>query len=641
MLFRRSAKGRSPCIVSTCTSSKAKLGRAVELETLEERRLLTTITVTSNSDALIHMGTTLRDAIVMANLLPGADTVQFSIAGTPTIHPITALPDVTGATIIDGTTQPGTHSVFIEGTGTIPAPLTLPDDGLRLTGSNITLRGLAIGGFTSTDAAGVRIFGDNNAVVGSWIGTDPSGAADGNFNGIIVESASNTSIGSATSVDHNLISANFLDGVQFNGDGSGNVVAGNYIGVDISGNIALPNGLSGINVQLPGGVGTNDVLIGGSAAGAGNVISGNNFNGVTIDSVSGVQLQGNIIGLNAGGTMAIRNDANGIQILGSAGSIDIGGAAAGARNVISGNAGDGVQVDSSGSGTVIHGNIIGPDINGTAAIPLSTQANGVSVLSGSVQIGGAAAAEGNLISANEQNGINLIASGNDVENNRIGTAANGTTALANAGDGIYIDGSDNTIGTPGTGNTIAYNGGTGISVAFSPADLRNAIRGDNIYLNGRLGIDLGDDGVTMNDPQDVDSGPNEFQNFPVLTAITLSGGTATISGTLNSTPSSTFAIDLFVSQIWDTSTYGEGQKYLGSTTVTTDAAGNASFTTTVSGVPAGWNYFAATATDSVGNTSEFAYDPTPGASPQAQAAAPSAAAAKKDDKSSSLRDLLV
>src|SRR4051794_28527314 len=122
----------------------------------------------------------------------------------------------------------------------------------------------------------------------------------------------------------------------------------------------------------------------------------------------------------------------------------------------------------------------------------------------------------------------------------------------------------------------------------------------------------------MNDPQDPDAGPNEFQNFPVLTAVTLSGGTATISGTLNSTPNSAFAIDLFASQIWDTSTYGEGQKYLGATTVTTDAAGNASFTATVGGVPSGWNYFAATATDAAGNTSEFSYDPTPGAAPSAK-----------------------
>jgi hypothetical protein len=117
----------------------------------------------------------------------------------------------------------------------------------------------------------------------------------------------------------------------------------------------------------------------------------------------------------------------------------------------------------------------------------------------------------------------------------------------------------------------------------------------------------------------------------VLTAVTLSGGNATISGTLNSTPLSTFVIDFFASQIWDTTTYGEGQKYLGSTTVTTDAVGNASFTATVGGVPAGFNYFAATATDSSGNTSEFSYDPTPGAAPVPSAVAQPAAVTKPKD----------
>jgi len=157
-------------------------------------------------------------------------------------------------------------------------------------------------------------------------------------------------------------------------------------------------------------------------------------------------------------------------------------------------------------------------------------------------------------------------------------------------------------------------------VTLSDTNVRNAIRGNDIFYNELLGIDLGDDGVTPNDPMDVDPGPNEFQNYPVLTAVSLSGSSATISGTLNSTPSSTFAIDFFASEIWDTSTFGEGQKYLGSTTVTTDAAGNTSFTATVGPVPSGYRYFAATATDSVGNSSEFSYDPTPGAPPQGRTA---------------------
>jgi hypothetical protein len=237
---------------------------------------------------------------------------------------------------------------------------------------------------------------------------------------------------------------------------------------------------------------------------------------------------------------------------------------------------------------------------------------------------GSTTIDGNLIAANEGSGIDLIdtSSGNVVTNNFIGVNAAGATTLGNAGSGVYIDSADNQIGTPAAGNSIAYNGSNGVTVALSDTDVRNTIRGDNIYFNGGLGIDLGDDGVTPNDAQDPDFGPNEFQNYPVLTSVSLAGSNATISGTLNSTPSSTFIIDFFASVIWDTSTFGEGQKYLGSTAVTTDASGNASFSATVGGVPSGFNYFAATATDSVGNTSEFSYDPTPGE--DASAAAPPA-----------------
>ena len=199
--------------------------------------------------------------------------------------------------------------------------------------------------------------------------------------------------------------------------------------------------------------------------------------------------------------------------------------------------------------------------------------------------------------------------GNSVQSNLIGVAPDGTTALGNREDGIDINGSDNVIGSPTTGNSIGYNGQVGVAVELSPTFVRNAIRGNNIFYNGGLGIDLGDNGVTPNDPMDPDVGPNNFQNFPDLTSVSLSGSTATISGTLNSTPLSTFIIDFFASQIWDPTQFGEGQKYLGSITVTTDAAGNASFTATMGGVPAGYNYFAATATDSAGNTSEFDHDP--------------------------------
>jgi hypothetical protein len=550
MLFRFGAKRRKAQRSARISRNR---NQVVQLESLEERRLLATFDVTSIGDLPV-LGT-LRGAILGANALPGADTITFHITGTPTIHPNTALPPVTGPTTIDGTTQPGWTAgapvVFIEGTLTPPDLISGSTDGLRLTGGASTLRGLIIGGFSGLGAAGVRVSGNNNVVAGNWIGTDTTGTTDdGNLEGIVVEAATNTRIGGSTLADRNVISANFLDGLRFNGTGSGNVVAGNYIGVTAAGNAALANQLSGINVQPLAGPETTDLLIGGTVATARNVISGNNLDGIMVGDVSGVRIQGNYIGTDATGAAAIANNAN-----------------------------------------------------------------GVNVVSGAVLIGGSTAGAGNVISANDGNGVQLGSSGSSVQYNFIGLAADGTAALGNAGDGIFIDGSDNSIGTPTTGNSIAYNDGTGITVALSPLDVRNAIRGDNIFLNGGLGIDLGGDGVTMNDPQDPDVGPNNFQNFPVLTSVTLSGSTATISGTLNSAPLSQFVIDFFASQIWDTTTYGEGQKYLGSTTVTTDAAGNATFTATVSGVPSGFNFFAATATDASGNTSEFSYDPTPGASP--------------------------
>jgi titin len=596
----------------------------VGVEDLEERRLLATFVVNSNADLpaiapgpiLPFMPLTLRQAIVNANATTAADTILFNLpTGATTIHPLTALPTVTGPTTIDGTSQPGyagSPNVTLDGTGTLlPDPLTGNTDGLRFEGGSSTLRGVIIGGFDGLTGAGVSIAGPGgNVIAGNWIGTDVTGSLPrANFEGLVIDGSSNNRIGGTTAADRNVISASGLDGVRFaSGGDTGNVVSGNYIGTNAAGDAPLTNGLSGVSVEA-GPV--SDLLIGGTAAGAGNVISGNGLNGVTITDVSGVRVAGNRIGTNAAGTAAIPNGFTGVNVTGGASDVVIGGATAAARNVISGNGGDGVLIDATGTGNTVQGNHVGTNAVGTAPIP--NLGNGVSVATGGVLVGGSTAAAGNLISGNDQNGILLTGDANRVEFNRIGTTADATAALANDGDGVRIAGADNVIGTTTSGNTIAYNGNVGVVVEFDPAFVRNAIRGDNIYLNGGLGIDLGDDGVTMNDPQDPDEGPNEFQNFPVLASITLSGGAATIKGTLNSTPNSTFAVDLFVSQIWDTTTYGEGQKYLGSTTVTTDAAGNGSFTATLPGVPSGWNYFAATATDAAGNTSEFSYDPTPGA----------------------------
>ena len=173
----------------------------------------------------------------------------------------------------------------------------------------------------------------------------------------------------------------------------------------------------------------------------------------------------------------------------------------------------------------------------------------------------------------------------------------------NSGNGVIVFGSNSTIGglAAGAGNRITDNF-VGVGVAGGTG---NAIRGNSIAFSNSLGIDIGQfAGLTPNDPGDTDSGPNNLQNFPVLTVSQVVGGVTTIAGTLNSNANTSFGVDLFSNASCNASGNGEGELYLGSLTVNTDASGNGSFSTTTFGVPLG-RYITATATDPSGNTSEF------------------------------------
>jgi hypothetical protein len=225
--------------------------------------------------------------------------------------------------------------------------------------------------------------------------------------------------------------------------------------------------------------------------------------------------------------------------------------------------------------------------------------------------------QGNLISGNNGTGLSLEngSNSNQVQGNLIGTKADGTNALGNSQFGVLIDrASTNNI----TMNTIAFNGspssGAGVLVGtFDPGSNTNgvasgnAIRQNSIFSNQGLGIDLYSGnpfGVTPNDSCDTDTGANNFQNFPVLTGVSSSGGNTTIQGTLNSAPGTTFTIEFFSNVAADPSGSGEGQTYLGSTTVTTGADCNAAFSFAFPDNP-GQPVITATATDPLGNTSEF------------------------------------
>ena len=131
--------------------------------------------------------------------------------------------------------------------------------------------------------------------------------------------------------------------------------------------------------------------------------------------------------------------------------------------------------------------------------------------------------------------------------------------------------------------------------------------GNSIFSNMGLGIDLGDDGVTLNNSLG-HSGPNNYQNFPVLTSVTTGPSGTTIVGSLSSSANTTYTIQFFANAVADPSGYGEGKTYLGQTSVTTNGSGNASFSAVVKAAPNGQSIFSATATDSAGNTSEFSKD---------------------------------
>ncbi|MBI1886578.1 MAG: CSLREA domain-containing protein [Chloroflexi bacterium] len=453
---------------------------------------------------------------------------------------------------------------------------------------------------TSSSASG-------NKVQGNYIGTDLTGTAAvaNGKDGIFIDGAPNTRIGGTSGGARNLISGNgdpFLSsGILILGSAaSGTIVRGNYIGTDVTGAVDLGNSYDGIFIS-----GAPNSIIGGTVSGSRNIISGNGTRGVEIfdEGATGNLVQGNYIGTDVDGTTAMGNIGNGIFISGAPGNT-IGGTTAEARNIISAN-NAGVEIfDTAAKDNKVQGNFIGTDVDGTT--DLGNTLYGV-FINGAPRntIGGATSGARNVISGNDDAGIFISGSGaknNKVDSNYIGTTKGGAAALGNTFDGVRVGGvaSNNTIGG-NPGNVIAFNGGNGVLISDAPG---NAIRRNSIFANTGLGIDLGDDGVTLNDAGDGDSGANGLQNFPVITSST-TGGSTTVKGTLNSKPSITYILDFFGSSSCDPSTYGEGRTYLGSGKVTTNGSGNASFTFNFDVAIADTDVVTSTTTSAANNTSEF------------------------------------
>lgn len=550
-----------------------------------------TFTVINNAD---DGAGSLRQAIVDANANSGTDLIDFAIpgSGVPTISILSALPAITDPLTIDGTTQ-NAGLVEIDGSlgGFMPAVLDI-------TAGNSSVLGLVLNRITGTV---IQISGPGgNIIRGNLIGTDPSGTADLGNNGYaidIIDSANNI-IGGTTSSDRNLISGNHgFSAIIIEGPTStGNQILGNYLGTEITGTIALGNSGNAIEIDSPNNT------VGGPAAGSLNIISGNTV-GIRLSTTdsSGNLIQGNFIGTDVSGLLDIGN-GTGVSI--NANNNMVGGTNPLLRNIISGN-GSGIQMTNS-SGNFVQGNFIGTDVSGTS--PIANNAAGLIILaSGSNTIGGATTGAANVISGNDFFGLVISDSGsssNQIIQNFIGTQSDGVSPLGNGIHGVYFGNPAGSFATDNfiQSNTIAFNSGDGI---YAQVGTGNLFTSNLIFSNTGLGIDLGADGVGVNDSGDSDTGANNLQNYPVLNSAVNTSGSINIDGSLNSSTNSLFTLEFFATTSCDQSGSGEAETLIGSTTVNTDASGNVSFSASFPlTVPAG-QFITATATDSLGNTSEF------------------------------------
>jgi titin len=430
----------------------------------------------------------------------------------------------------------------------------------------------------------------NDIIEGNYIGTDSQGLAQiGNGQrGVYIDGSSSNTIGGNSAGDGNVISANGLSGIVMDNSSSLNTVAGNLIGTDATGTHALSNAASGVRI----GNQSNNNTIGGTTAATMNVISGNAASGVVLDTgTTNNVVEGNHIGTGIKGVGIVSNGLRGIYIDGSSGNT-IGGTTSGSGNVISGNELSGVVLDNGSSQNTVEGNLVGTNANGTGA--LGNRAVGVRIIGNSTNniIGGSVSSDHNVISGNIASGVVIDAgsSANQVAGNDIGTDASGAQPLGNGFDGVSIAGGavNNAIGVS-AGNVIAYNSGAGVRVSGSNTT-GNAIQGNSIFNNLGGGI-ANQNGAAASLPA------------PTIQSVTLGASTA-VSGSVSEQPNAAYTLDFYANPSAGSSGY-QGQIFLGSAAVQTNASGVAAFNTTLNSATTSNELITATVTDANGNTSPF------------------------------------
>lgn len=495
-----------------------------------------------------------------------------------------------GSTTADG------NGIKVEGKDTTGVKITNNIIGLDVTGkfaipnagSGVDLDGVVgatVSGNTISGNGqdGVRIEGADatgNTVSGNLIGTDATGntGVGNQGNGVKIENgASKNTIGK-----NNVISANAQNGILIeSANTSQNTVTGNLVGLNKAGIFAIGNSGDGVAVTEA----TTTTL-------TNNFIGGNVGNGVRIEGGDGTVLTGNYVGLNKAGNVGIGNHKDGILVTGTKGTVMIGKLGA-AKNVVSGNAVNGIEVLNSPR-TVIQNSQVGTSADGLRPIPNGAAGIRIAAAAGAAPAAliSAAATDpttvqiiGNEIAGNTGAGVLVDGStttGVVIQGNSIGTTMDGLTAIGNGGAGVLFTGgaSANLVGgdTASQANTIANNGGAGVQVDTGGT---NSILSNSIYANTAIGILL-------------TNGGNNGIAPPVLTSAQLQNGVVTLAG--SAPTNGTYRLQVFAN--------GSDSSMSGRQLIL-DTMVSGSFSLSLSGLANGV-FLTATLTDAAGNTSQFA-----------------------------------
>ncbi len=447
-----------------------------------------TVIATTDAGTGAALSGDLRYCINTANgdATAGPHHINFAIPG-PGPYSITLTSSYTliRDMIIDATTQPGyniaapTPMVELKNS---PAQAFVINSGVAATGS--TIKGFIINGCS---AQGILIQSPNNTIVGNYIGTNAAGtaAAPNQTSAILINGCCgfNTNgniIGGTTTALRNVISGNNnAHGIECN-TSSNNVIIGNYIGLNSAGTAKLSNAFHGIAVY---GTVTN-YKIGGLTPDSSNVISGNNQDGLSFDHVSNSRIVGNLIGTLANGTLDFGNSNHGIFITASSNILVFG-------NTVSGNDQIGINAVSNGTGIVLKKNYVGTSSNGLSAIGNSIHGIQVQGTTGGIIIGGNRVTEGNIISNSGVHGINLDpgSDGSIIKGNIIGSDINGTAFMGNGVIGVVAKSNNQIIGgtSNNEGNIIVDSKNAQVGCGLLLANANNALVSGN-YIG--VGLDL-------------------------------------------------------------------------------------------------------------------------------------------------------